>query len=67
MNFDDIITAVSAVGFPIIMCFILTWLLYNALKDHKEETESLKEAISSCTIAIQKLTDYIEDIERIAD
>lgn len=67
MTANDIITAVSAVGFPVVMALILTWLLYNVMKDHKEETASLKDAIAQCTIAIQKLSDYIERIERIDD
>lgn len=67
MTANEIVTAISAVGFPVVMALILTWLLYNVMKDHKEETQSLKDAIGQCTIAIQKLTDYIEKIERIDD
>ena len=49
------LTAVSTVGFPIVATFILGYLLKNEQETHKEETNSLKEAINSMSVYIEYL------------
>lgn len=57
---EFVINAIAAVGFPIVMCLILTGLLYLVIKDHKSETKMLGDAIDKCTLAIESLTVYIK-------
>lgn len=59
MTINDITTAISAVGFPIVMCAALFWYLVKTNQAHKDEVDRLSEALNNNTIAITKLTDFI--------
>lgn len=70
MNFDSVLTAISAVGFPIVACcamayfFALTNKNYrDDLKEqnslHKEETKNLVDAINNNSMVIQRLIDKL--------
>ena len=59
---DDIVNIISSVGFPIAMTLLLFWYMtrQNDRIDkqneaHKEETNSLKDAINKLEIAITAL------------
>ena len=58
---DEIITAISSVGFPA----IISLLLFNYMKQqnelHREETNGLKDAITELKIAITTLISKIGD------
>ena len=67
---NDILTAVSTVGFPIVACIGLGWFVKyqtdqnNAevaemRKEHLDEISKVTEALNNNTLAIQKLTDMI--------
>lgn len=62
---------ITTVGFPIAMCCVMCWFVYdtnskhridiNTLNEqHKQEMSDLKEAINNNTIAITKLCERIE-------
>lgn len=55
IKMDDIITAISTVGFPIAMCLLLFWYMKQETDNHKEETNSLKDAINELKLAINTL------------
>ena len=57
MEFQEILTAVSTVGFPIVMCGGLFWYMINQRESHKEEMSKMTEAINNNTIVLQKLLD----------
>lgn len=59
MDFTQIISAISSVGFPIVFCFVLYKTLTDIQKAHKEESDKLTEAIHNNTLVIQKLVDKI--------
>lgn len=61
MDFATIISAVSAVGFPVVFCFVLYKTMIDQNKEHKAESDKLTEAIHNNTLAIQKLADSLED------
>jgi len=63
MDFATIISAVSAVGFPVVFCFVLYKTMIDQNKEHKEEADKLTEAIHNNTIVIQKLVDNLEGKE----
>lgn len=59
MDFATIVSAVSAVGFPVVFCFILYKTMIDQSKEHKAEADKLTEAIHNNTLVIQKLVDKL--------
>lgn len=59
MDGQAIITAISTVGFPIVMCLILLKFQRDQSAEHKEETEKFTEALNKNTLVLQKLCDKI--------
>lgn len=60
MDFATIVSAVSAVGFPIVFCLILYKTMLDQNKQHKDEADKLTEAIHNNTLVIQKLVDKLD-------
>lgn len=56
-----VITAISTVGFPIVMCGALFWKMDKQDKEHKEEMNKSTEAINNNTVALQKLMQMLRD------
>ena len=52
---DNIVNVISSVGFPIAMALLLFWYMTKQNDAHKEETNSLKEAINKLEVAITAL------------
>lgn len=65
MNYNDIVTLISTVGFPIVMCGALFWYVVKSNQGHKEEMDALKDALNANTLAITKLTDKLDSKEVI--
>lgn len=63
MDFATIVSAVSAVGFPIVFCLILYKTMLDQNKQHKDEADKLTEAIHNNTLVIQKLVDKLDGNE----
>lgn len=59
MNTQDVLTAISTVGFPIVMCGALLWYCVKQTDTHKEESKQFSDAINNLTLALQQLTDYL--------
>lgn len=59
---DEILTAISTVGFPIVCCLILGYLLIQEQKAHKEESARLVESINNNTLIMRELKQLIYDI-----
>lgn len=71
---DQIFTAVGQYAFPIVMCIAMAWYVKytedkhrderSSLTDsHKQEMGSIVDALHNNTLAIQKLTDFMEDFQ----
>lgn len=71
---DQILNAIGQYAFPIVACVVMGWYVKyvqdNYRKDinditlrHKIEMDSVTEALKNNTLAIQKLTDYIEKMD----
>ena len=60
LNASDVLNAVSTVGFPIVMCLLLLYVLYKQNEEHKEEMAKMNESLANNTLAIQRLTDILE-------
>lgn len=60
MEFSNwIITAISTVGFPIVVAGAMFWKMNKQDDDHKEEMQKVTEAINNNTIALTKLLDKL--------
>ena len=68
---DQILALIGQYAFPIVACIAMGWYVKyiqdNYRKDiseistrHKDEMDKVTTALNNNTIAIQKLTDYIE-------
>lgn len=56
---NDIITAVSTVGFPIVMCILLLYTNQKQDAQHKEEIDELRKTVENNTLALVKLLDKL--------
>lgn len=56
-----VITAISSVGFPIVMCGALFWKMDKQDIEHKEEMNKSTEAINNNTVVLQKLMQMLSD------
>lgn len=61
MEFADILTAISTIGFPIVCCLLLFWYLREETNSHKNEMNDLKEVISKNNEVLASLKQLIED------
>lgn len=64
MEITEVVNAISTVGFPIFATCGIGWLLYREQQAHKEETNSLKEAINGNTLVMAELKQLLEDERR---
>lgn len=71
MEMNQVLQAISTVGFPIVMCGAMAYYVKYITDKHREQIEdlneqhreeiiSINETISNNTVALQKLTDMIE-------
>lgn len=60
MTVNEIMGAISTVGFPIVMCGVLIWYMLRTESYHRQETEKYTEAINNNTLAITRLVDKLE-------
>lgn len=55
-----VLTAISTVGFPIVVAGAMFWKMNKQDDDHKEEMQKVTEAINNNTIALTKLIDKLD-------
>lgn len=60
MDVGAITTAVSTLGFPVVMCGAMFWYIVKEKDAHKEEMNKLTEALNNNTVMIQKLCDRLD-------
>lgn len=61
---NTLLTAISSVGFPIVICLIISYFVYYLTKTQKETYDRLSETITNNTIAIAKLSEKIDNLEK---
>lgn len=57
---NDILNAITTVGFPIVMCGALFWYVTKQMNLHKEETEKLSQALNDVKQAIMNNTTLVQ-------
>lgn len=61
MTFNDLIQAVSTVGFPIAGCIILFYELHQNNKRREEELKALREILNDNTSTLKELVEYLKE------
>lgn len=68
---NEVITAITTVGFPIVACLLVGWYVKKQTdnyrtdiatmqQEHKDEIYKLTEVLQNNTLAIQKLCDKLD-------
>ena len=60
MDVNAVTTAISTLGFPIVMCGAMFWFMLKENETHKEEMNRVTEALNNNTLILQKLCDRID-------
>ncbi len=60
MDVNAIITAITTVGFPIVACGALFWLVNKLNDSHKEEVNALRDVLERNTQSIIELKDFLK-------
>lgn len=56
---NEIITAISTVGFPIVACIYMVYVNKKQTDTHKEEMNKVTEALTDLKIVITELRDTL--------
>ena len=64
MDVNVIAQFVSSVGFPIVACGALYYMIREITKAHKEEIESLRKTIAENTMVLVRLEGIIKMLDR---
>lgn len=57
---NEVLQAITTVGFPIAMCLIMAWYIREIEIRHSNEVNALKDALNNNTLALQHLADISE-------
>lgn len=63
MTFNDLIQAISTVGFPIAGCMFLAYEIHQNNKRREEELTQLREILTQNTETLKELVTYLKDGE----
>ena len=61
MDVTIVTQLVSTVGFPIAMCALMAYYIKYTQDRHREEINSVREALNNNTIVLQKLVDKLDE------
>ena len=67
MNLNDIIQAISTVGFPIVACVFFLWQNKVQADRAAAQIDKMNEALQQNTLALQELTFYIKNEDKGVD
>lgn len=56
---NELVQAISTVGFPIVVCIILIYLNEKQATQHKEEVDKMTEAVNNNTVVIQQILEHM--------
>ena len=62
---EEVINAISTVGFPIVCTLILGYILIQEQKAHKQEMLDLKASIENNTLVMAELKQLLYDITQL--
>ena len=59
MDVAGVVSYIANMGFPAVLCIVMIWINHEQAKQHKEELNSLQEAIKNNTEAIHELKIFL--------
>ena len=60
MTFQDVINAISVVGFPAVCCIVLFYEMHINNSRREEELKSLRQILNDNTDTLKELVEYIK-------
>lgn len=60
MTFQDVINAISVVGFPAVCCIVLFYEMHINNARREEELKSLRQILNDNTDTLKELVEYIK-------
>ena len=66
-DFTAIGSLIGTVGFPVALSVGLLYYLFRVQKEHKEETNQLKEAITELKLVMSQILEHIRKIDESED
>ena len=67
MNANDIITVINSVGFPIVACGALFWLLNKTVKENTAASAELAKGMQEVSQSLRKLDETLARVESKLD
>lgn len=64
MNVNDITTAISSIGFPIVCCIVMFKYLEKERESHKAEIDNMTSALNENTKVLIELRHLIENLTK---
>ena len=61
--FNEILTAITTVGFPIVACGALAWYIKYLTDVHKKESDDMRKSLDANTNVMNKLLAKLESEE----
>ena len=61
--FNEVLTAITTVGFPIVACGALSWYIKYLTDVHKKESDDMRKSLDANTQVMNKLLSRLESEE----
>lgn len=60
MEMNEVLTAISTVGFPIVAYAAMFWQMRESSRQHKEESDKWADVLNNNTVALTRLVDKLD-------
>ena len=78
MDFNNIVTLISTLGFPIVVCLVLGWFIYKIYKKSEDREDALRaeikenqeinsKAVSTLALYAERLGVVEQDVKEIKE
>ena len=64
MDIQVVLQAISTVGFPIVGCAAMFWMVNKQSEQHKEEMDAVRASLDKNTLALLELKNALEREEK---
>lgn len=61
MDMQNIVTVISAVGFPIVACISMGWFVKYLIDNNNKKISEITTALNNNTLVVQKLCDMLDN------
>lgn len=61
MDMQNIVTVISAVGFPIVACIGMGWFVKYLIDNNNKKISEITTALNNNTLVVQKLCDMLDN------